>query len=158
MSDTRIEWVGSGNLDEVIALSRRLHEESCHDGLPFDEHRLRQSFEAALSDGGNIYFLALARSVEGPAVGCFFGTIVRPHYSQALLAHDCGFYVVPQFRGTDAAPRLLKAFTHWAKKRGVAEIQIYQTVAIEPERFDRFMRRSGFQFVGGNYALQLGFS
>ena len=47
--------------------------------------------------------------------------------------------------------KLLMAFQRWAANRQVREININMSVAIDMERFDKFMRHTGFTCCGSNY-------
>ena len=52
---------------------------------------------------------------------------------------------------TMAAAKLLLAFERWAVNRQVHEININMSVAIDMERFDRFMTHAGYRACGQNY-------
>lgn len=151
----KIEWVTHETMDEVVALGKEMHAESRFEALPLHEGRLRESFAGALRDERGVYFLALARSDDGRVTGGLFGTVERPWFTDGILAHDYAFFVRHGYRGSSAALKLLTAFRRWAHKRGACELHIYQTVAVERERFDRMMRRCGFEFAGGNYIYPL---
>lgn len=151
----KIEWVTRGSVDEAVELGREMHAESRFTALPFDADRLRKSFVGAIDDDRGVYFLALARSSGGDAAGGLFGTVEKPYFTSGVLAHDYAFYVRPDFRGSSAALKLLSAFRRWAQKRGARELHVYQTVAVDSDRFDRMMRRAGFEYAGGNYIYPL---
>lgn len=151
----KIEWLTHPCLDEAVALGRQMHAESRFSALPFDGERLRTSLAGAIDDDRGVYFTALARSSRGAVAGGLFGTVEKPYFTSGVLAHDYAFYVRPDFRGSSAALKLLTAFRRWAQKRGASELHVYQTVAVERERFDRMMRRAGFEYAGGNYIYPL---
>jgi len=151
----RVEWVTNDTVDEVVALGQHMHAESRFRGVPLDVERLRSSLVSSIADESGRFFLALVRSSVGDAAGGLFGRVERPYFTSEILAHDYAFFVDPAYRGTSAAMRLLRAFRLWAAKRGAIEVHVSQTVAVDPEGFDRLMRRCGFGFVGGNYALPL---
>jgi len=54
-------------------------------------------------------------------------------------------------RGGSAAVKLLMAFERWARNRKVREINVNMSVAIDMERFDRFMLHAGYRSCGQNY-------
>ncbi len=151
----KLVWGKEELVPALLEMGREMHDESRFRHLPLDENRLAKAFRVAIDDTTGAYFLTLALSDDDEPVGFLFGTVDRPYYTQALIAHDFAFYVRPLFRGTRAGAHLLKAFCRWAEKREVAEIHVYHTVDIEPDRFDRFVRSQGFRFVGGNYILPL---
>lgn len=150
-----IEIAGSEHLDELVDLGRLMYAESALTHLPLDVERVRKTFRAALDDDKGIYCLLLARSSDGIPAGWLFGTITRPWFTDALVAHDHAFFVAPEFRGTSAAIKLLQVFRRWAEKRNARVLNISQRVGVEMDRFDRFMRRTGFESKGMNFSMPL---
>lgn len=152
----KIEWVTQETLPELIALGREMHRESRFRTLPFDEDRLGRSLAAAVDDSRGVYFLALARASGGKVVGGMFAVVEQPFFTSAIIANNYAFFVRPPYRGSSAALKLLTAFRRWAGKRGVRELHVHQTGGVENQRFDRMMRRAGFEHAGGNYIHVLG--
>lgn len=151
----QLEWAIPGHLDELIEVGQKSHAEARVATLPLDEDRLRRSFKRVLEDDRGVYFFVIARSTDGACAGVLFATVNRPFFTSALLAHAYWFYVAPEYRGSGAAGKLIAAFRRWAEKRGAAELQINQTSGVDLERVDAKLRRSGFDFLGGNYSMAL---
>lgn len=151
----KIEIAGQEHIDELMALGRAMYAESTLVHLPLDEERARQTLLGAIDDDKGVYCMLLARSSEGQAAGWLFGTITRPWFTGSLVAHDHAFFVAPEYRGSSAAFKLLGVFRRWAEKRGAAVLNISQRVGVEMERFDRFMRRAGYEPRGMNFSLRL---
>ena len=53
------------------------------------------------------------------------------------------------------AVRLLHAFRQWAENRGATEVMICMTTGVDIEKFDRFLRKLKFNYVGGNFSMRL---
>lgn len=151
----KIEIAASEHIEELISLGCRMYEESALTSLPLDVERARKTFRAALDDDKGMYCLFIARSSEGVPAGWLFGTITRPWFTDALVAHDHAFFVAPEFRGSSAALKLLKVFRRWAEKRNARMLNVSQRVGVEMDRFDRFMRRAGFESRGTNFSMTL---
>lgn len=152
----KIEIAGPENLDELVALGRSMHAESALGALPLDDDRLRRTLEGAINDETGVYCVLVARASDGKPAGALFGTISRPWFTQALVAHDHAFFVTSQFRGSSAAIKLLQAFRRWAERRNATSLHVSQRVGVEMERFERFMRSAGFEPRGMNFGMSLG--
>lgn len=152
----RIEFAGEEHIDDLIALGRLMHAESALTNLRLDIERARRTFRGAINDDKGMYCLLIARSSDGAAAGWLFGTVTRPWFTDALVAHDHAFFVAPQYRGSSAAIKLLKVFRRWAKRRNAEVLNVSQRVGVEMDRFERFMRRAGFQPRGMNFSMPLG--
>lgn len=150
-----IEIAQEGHVPELVTLIRAMHAESGRFELPFSEARAKATFEAALADYKGVYCVLLARTSGGEAAGFLFGTITRPWFSDALIAHDHAFFVSPRWRGSSAALKLLRVFRRWAGKRSATVLNISQRAGVEMERFDRFMERQGFRAIGKNFSTGL---
>ena len=92
---------------------------------------------------------------EGKLVGFIAGMAQRYFFSLRERATDMGFYVLPNYRGGSAAVRLIGALEDWAKERGLAEIYIGQTTAVDIEKTRRFYAHLGYKTVGFNTVKHL---
>lgn len=138
------------DLPAATELGHRMYSESRFSRYPFDLAGSQEFLRSILSDSmGSCFFVA--ESSSGQLNGIFIGQISTLFFSSAVVAYDKLLYVSPEARGSSAALRLLMAFRRWAEDRGAAEISVNMTVAIDIERFQRFMGHLGFQFCGGNY-------
>jgi len=153
--DVRIEIAAMDDLDDLVKLARSMHEESALTHLPLDVERVHRTVEGAIADEKGVYCVFIARTPSGDAAGWLFGTIGHAWFTSSLVAHDHALFVLPEFRGSSAASRLLRAFCRWAGKRGAASVNVSQRVGVELERFERFMRREGFECRGMNFGRSL---
>ncbi|MDX1609694.1 MAG: hypothetical protein R3225_06180 [Halofilum sp. (in: g-proteobacteria)] len=112
-----------------------------------------RSFDGALLK--DIYCMLLARSSDRQPLGGLFGTVGCPWFTSALVAHDHAFFVAPEYRGSSTAINLLGVFRRWAEQREAAVLNVSQRVGVEMERFERFMRRTGFEPRGMNFSMHL---
>lgn len=92
---------------------------------------------------------------EGKLIGFIAGMSQRYFFSLKERATDMGFYVLPAYRGGSAAVRLIAAFENWAKERGLLEICLGQTTAVDIEKTQRFYVHMGYKTVGYNTVKHL---
>lgn len=143
-----MDWPGF----RTLALA--MHRESRFGGLPLNEGKVRQVFEHHLAHPATACML-LAERADGRLVGLLSGMVVEFFFSDGCVAQDRAFFVLPEFRGSSAAVRLLGAFRRWAENRKAVELNINMSVAVDMERFGRFMRHLGFACCGSNFYLTL---
>lgn len=151
----KIRFASKNDIPELVKLGKEIYLESQQKDLGFDEARLRNQIEACLRPESKNYCLFVAER-EGRIIGVFWGHIDQHFFSKALVATEYMFYVKPDFRGTSVALRLMHAYKTWAENRNAQEIMICMTIGVEPEKFDRFIKKLGFQYVGGNYSMRVG--
>ncbi|MCD6665631.1 MAG: GNAT family N-acetyltransferase [Hydrogenophaga sp.] len=138
--------------DEAVLLqmARAMHAESRFAHFPLQEEQLRTLIAETLKDPKGRCIL-LAESAAAGVVGMLGGYVLPLFFTQAFIAQDQFFYVLAPHRGSSAAAKLLLAFERWAVNRQVHEININMSVAIDMERFDRFMTHAGYRTCGQNY-------
>lgn len=142
------------DIDDLMALGRRMHQESRFKVYPMNQAKTRASLEKLISNplAGCIL---LARNEAGQAVGMLAGYVVDYFFSDALVAQDSYFFVAPEHRGSSAALKLLIAFRRWAENRNASELCINMSVDVDQERFNRFMAHLGFRNCGSNFMTPL---
>lgn len=138
--------------DETVLLqmARAMHAESRFAHYPLQESQLRELIADTFKDPKGRCILLAERASAG-VVGMLGGYVLPLFFTQAFIAQDQFFYVLAEHRGSSAAAKLLMAFERWALNRQVTEININMSVAIDMERFDRFMTHAGYRSCGQNY-------
>ena len=87
-------------------------------------------------------------------VGAIGGTKYPEAYCQDFIAQEFFWFVSRDARGT-AGIRLYRAFEHWSREQGCAEIRMGHLTDLMPEKVAAFYRRIGFVPVETNYAKRL---
>ncbi len=141
------------DIEKLIVLGPRLLEESRYRGLPYSAEKLRQAGRRALANKGQYGVLIAMKGDD--LVGFLVATASEYFFSDELAATAIFFYVTPEHRGGLAAVKLLHGFRNWARNRKVREIHINVTSGVHIAKTDKLMKRLGFQFTGGNYAMPL---
>ncbi len=131
-----------------------MHAESRFCELQLNEVKLRRIFEDQLNNP-RVACCLLAESSDGKILGMLVGFVAELFFTDALVAQDRVFFVTPEFRGSSAAVRLLTGFRKWAQNRGVQELNINMSVAVDMSRFERFMAHMGFTNCGSNFYYRL---
>lgn len=90
-----------------------------------------------------------------PVAGLLMGCIESHLFSPERVASVINYAVLPGRRMSGAGMRLLGAFRRWAENRGAVEISLGINSGVQIERTDRFLRRLGFEHLGGHYSLRL---
>lgn len=149
---TKIRFATVDDIPAMVDLGKAIHAETRLARFPFNPKRLTTQFESILSPPRSDFCVLVAEKETRGLVGGFWGQISQYYFSDALVATDYMFFVVPDLRGTPVAVRLIHAFRQWATNRGADEVCINMTTGIDIERFDRFLRHMGFTYTGGNYS------
>lgn len=88
-------------------------------------------------------------------IGFISGIVGEYFFSKRKKISDLGFYVLPEYRGSKTALKLLKEYESWAKLCGVDDIHLGQTTAIDIEKTQNFYNRLGYKTVGFNTVKHL---
>ncbi len=136
-----------------VALARRAWEEMDDRELTFDGELVRQTIERKMAQPEK--HCLLQADCGGRVVGALMGVVERHYHSPAVGASIFSWYVLPEYRGSLAAIRLLHGFRRWAKRRGAVRLYVGVTSGIGIARTDRFLKRLGFRVRGGNYVCAL---
>ena len=88
-------------------------------------------------------------------VGFVSACVVPFFWSDYQRATDLGFYVKPQYRGSSAAPRLLRAIENWARSMGAKQFCMGQSLGGKVEAMRSFYERAGYQICGFNSVKDL---
>ena len=87
----------------------------------------------------------------------FYGYLVEFFFCDGNMVQDRVYYVKPNHRGSSAAFKLILAFRRWAESKHANELSINMSVAIDMERFNKFMTHLGFSCCGSNFAMRLNY-
>lgn len=142
------------DLDVVYQLGVHMHAESRFGGYPLNPVKVRSSIRQLIVEplAGCVL---LAEHAQAGTVGMLAGYVTDYFFSDARVAQDRCFFVLPDHRGSPAALKLLIAFRRWAENRNAAELCINMSVDVEQERFNKFMAHMNFKTCGSNFVLSL---
>ena len=142
--------IRAANYDDLPALldmGRLMHAESYYGRFPYDAEKI-EALLRVLIDGEGCVFLY---ERDGRLIGYFLGMLGEHWFGHSTLACDLALYVLPDERGTLAAPSLIKAFVRWAKSVGADDVQLAISTDVHANRTARLFEGFGFRSVGGIY-------
>ena len=87
---------------------------------------------------------------DNKIVGFIAGVKSTYFFSTKPKISDIGFYVLPKYRGSSSAVKLIKALENWAKENNILDIAIGQTTAVNMEKTQQFYNKLGYETVGYN--------
>ena len=141
----------------MVEKGRLAHSESRFSRFPYDERKLVAGLAAliAMQESSGSHLCLLAESGDGRLIGMFIGSMEEYFFTRSKSANSVLLWVHPDFRGSAAALRLIRAFCTWAGKRGAVEVSIPIESGVRMAKTDRFLQRLGFVQTGGNYSIPL---
>ncbi len=141
------------DIERLIALGRRMHQEGAYSFLPFDAGKVRRLMEGIIAQPDA--WCGLVAENDGVPVGMLGGYLTEYFFCREKLACDLIVFVEPDWRGSSAAARLIRGFRDWAAERGARELCLSVSTNVHAEAIGRFYRGMGFTMVGGVYKLRL---
>lgn len=99
-----------------------------------------------------VAFLALENN---QIVGFISGIVHEYFFSNRKRVSDLGFFVLPEYRGSRVALKLVKLLEAWAIEKKVNELHLGQTTGLDIDKTKRFYERLGFNTVGFNTVKHL---
>lgn len=141
-------------LRDIINLALTMQEESDFKTVPFDIEQTARSVLGLVINNPR-GFGVVAYTDEGEPAGMICGSITDYVFSQGSVASDFAWFVLPEHRGSRTALKMLKLFRNWATANGATELYMGITTNVHAERTGEFLKRVGFEHVGGNYRVRL---
>ena len=148
-----IQKITQEHLEEVYELGKQMHEESVYANKTWNEDKVRK-LGSVLAAYPDVFFGRVA-IVDNRIVGVLVGHQVEYFFGDDKKAEDLIFYVLPEYRGSSAAIRLLKEFESWAKEKGLKEIFISQSTGVAVEKTQSLFNKLGYTTVGYNTAKEI---
>lgn len=150
----KIRFGQTEDRETVLRLSRQMLAESRFRHFPLNENKASAVFDATIGNPASSCILLACRT-DGEVVGMLVGHAMEYFFCDGVMVQDRVFYVLPEYRGTSAAVKLLTALRRWALNMKAQELCINMSVGIEMERFNKLMVHMGFGCCGSNFSLPL---
>ena len=137
----QIERSLEGEFWRIEELAPQIHAETRYSNTKLDFAKLEVWYNSQFNYDGVVIFFALEEN-KTIGVGAF---VCHPHYwCSTMISSDLMVYVIPERRGSTAAPRLIKAYEEWASARGCTEITLGISSGIDVQRTSKFYKRLGY--------------
>lgn len=108
-----------------------------------EKHKILQLYK----NPNAIAFLAIDND---KIVGFMAAMLHEYFFSSRKRVSDLGLYVLPEYRGSRAALKLVKSLETWAKQTGADDLHLGQTTAVDIDKTRQFYERLGYKTVGFN--------
>ena len=141
------------DIPETVDLARRFVEESAFSRFDFSHEKMAANLSLAITHPNRAFCHVVEH--DGKLVGALVGYISEFFFGRDLIASDSGWFILPEYRGSRSAIKMLNMFTDWARKKGASELYMGVTTNIAAERTGKLLQTRGFDHVGGNYRVRL---
>ena len=147
------------HLDDLIELARASHDESRLSYITFAPQKVEKIVRRALSDTKR-HGIMLCTD-QGHPVGAAHCSIGEYHIGEGTLVttiHNINVLAEKRhsLAGGKVALGLLRGIETWSKARNSKEIFFHVTSDVDLARTHKFIKRLGYQFIGGSYAKRIG--
>ena len=136
-----IRAITKDDIDFCIALGQDMHNESVYNTISFEPKSLIHLANNVINDPD--WFGAVAVK-DDVIIGMMIGFVTEYWFSSEKFAADLCVYIVPEYRGSSAALRLMNLYTKWAVSKPIREIRIGETTRVNPEATAKFYKKLGF--------------
>lgn len=123
--------------------------------MPYAPHKVEKFIGGLIeSEDGFVHVAIYGNQI----VGCMAGMVTEHWMSEARLATELTVYMLPEYRGSRDALRMIRAFIAWAPTRGAITTNLGICSDINVERTAAFYERIGLRPYGlvfeANYGNQ----
>ena len=143
-----IEKLSENRLDEFFEIVCKMVAESEFSYVVPEKQKILQLFK----NPNAVAFLALENN---QIVGFISGLVHEYFFSNRKRVSDLGFFVLPEYRGSRVALKLVKLLEAWAIEKNANELHLGQTTGLDIDKTKRFYERLGFKTVGFNTVKHL---
>lgn len=141
-----IKPLQAGEEQHLLSLAQAMREESpVYRPYPFNAERLMTWIDLCISDPD--WLCLMAWDETGEAIGFIAVGSVPMMFSSERSVDDLGLYVVPKWRGTTAALRLVRQMEGWASGK-CKVIRMGVTTGTNKDQTVKFLERLGYQQTG----------
>ena len=143
----------------LVALAKAAHEESRLSYIIFAPHKVEAIVRKALADTKR-HGIMLCKD-HGLVVGAAYCSVGEYHVGAGTLVTTIhNINVLPEKRrglsGGKIALGLMRGIETWSQARKSKEIFFHVTSDVDLVRTHKFIKRLGYQFIGGSYAKRIG--
>jgi GNAT superfamily N-acetyltransferase len=157
---SEVRFARMEDIPSLIDLGRQIHVESRYAWIQFNATRLWNSLEAAVDNKQHCLIVA-AHNHQGVSgqrstqevIGALWAHAMALPFSNDFVAHIDYLYVLPRFRGTPVAMKMMAGFRRWADNRQVSELSLVNAFGDGPAYSGRWLEKLGMKSVGGVHSM-----
>lgn len=136
---------------KVAELAEMMHAESPYKNLKFDAKKLVRILLYQLK---TMTLVGFVDEKNERVIGAIIGYLDTYFFGNQNMLSNYGMYVMPEYRKSKSATKLLKALIAAGKDIGVKEINIKNNDAVNPEALDHLYKKVGFEKSGSIYRIE----
>lgn len=137
-----VREAGPGDVTKLVIFSRKMHQQSDWNWVPFSPAALRKSLKSMIAR--NDYCVLVAEK-DGAICGFLYGSVDEVIYGNTRFATDI------EFAAEAGGDQLLDAFRDWAKGVGAKVLIMGVSNSGREAVKDRFFSKHGLTRTGGVY-------
>ncbi|MFY3552929.1 GNAT family N-acetyltransferase [Achromobacter insolitus] len=130
------------DIDGLVELGRVMAAESPRwNRLAYSADRVRTTITSLMTMPEGLVLVARR---DGLLAGGILAIAAPNWMSEELIAQELAFFILPQYRGSFTAARLICAMAAWSKAKGARWIEAGVSTGVHTERTAGLYRRLGF--------------
>lgn len=133
-------------LDQLLSLARKFHEESWFKCIQLSEHRIVDFLLHAKASRDSRYFRIAM--LNGRLIGALYGHIGQYWFAEEDAAFVDFIFVAQKFRGSRAALLLWSDWMVWVKRKNVKEVTQIISTGIGQAASKKFFEKLGLTTQG----------
>jgi GNAT superfamily N-acetyltransferase len=138
-----VEELSLSRLEEFLEIVAKMVAEAEFSYAKLEKHKILQLYK-----NQNVMIIL---AIDNDKIVGFIAAILHEYFfSNRKRVSDLGFYVLPEYRGSRAAIKLVKSLETWAKQTGADDLHLGQTTAVDIDKTRQFYERLGYKTVGFN--------
>lgn len=127
---------------QVLRLAADMHYETDFRRYRFSVEKVEALYATLLQDDQN--FFAVVAEHDGQLVGFMAGFICEHFFSPDRYASEMLWYVSPDWRGSSAAVRMVRAFEDWALTKNVLDVMTGVSSGVQTDRTAALYEKLGY--------------
>lgn len=145
-----IRWAAEADIPQLVALGRRMHEESPrYAHRRYDDAKVAAVAHKLITTPGAGCVLVAEKG--GRIVGTIAGFANEHWFGPDKFVADLAVFLAPEWRGGSIFIKMLRRFEDWAQSVGAVEVVLGISTGINPEMLGPVYERLGYRCFGTSY-------
>lgn len=142
----KIEPIKPEDVESLMPIARQSFDESFYKQAKFNDLYARALFEHAQDEGR----FGVKAEVDNKIVGFFLAHLSDMGFCDYTFGMDDGFYVLPEYRKSDAFMQMFKQYKEWCSKLNIKPGVLIH-YGSHNEKIFNFLEKSNFKERGRLY-------
>jgi GNAT superfamily N-acetyltransferase len=157
---SEVRFARADDLPVLVDLGRQIHVQSRYAWMQFNAARLWNNLEAAIDNKQHCLIVATSRNGEASTqaesdklIGVLWAYAVSLSFSSDFIAQIDHLYVLPRYRGTPVAMKMMAGLRRWANNRQVSELLLANAFGSEQAYSGKWLGKLGLKSIGGMHSM-----